>query len=95
MAKLLALVACTGWAIALTAAAKPPKLAAVDFSACANANLAAWQPVGVSVGNTPARDAKLSFTLLDPGAGNNVWIGGAGGTLTLNVSVGSHGPCIC
>jgi hypothetical protein len=65
-------------------------LAPLDFSACANFNQAIGQPVGASIGNAGTKDAPLTFTLLDPAAGNNFWLGGAtGATLDIKLSVAS------
>jgi hypothetical protein len=80
-------------ACAITAAtpcfAKPPVLAPVDFSACANNNQVIGNPVGVSTGNALTKDSKLTFTLLDPTTGNNVWVGSAGGQIEIKLSVPS------
>jgi hypothetical protein len=67
-----------------------PVLAPLDFSACANTSLSIGQPVGAGKGNAATKYSGLTFTLLDPSAGNNVWVGGAtGATLDIKLSVTS------
>lgn len=73
-----------------TAQATPtPTLVAIDFSACANAPADVGGPVGTSTGNAGTHLSNLSFTLLDPVLGNNVWVGGAGAKLVIKLSVPS------
>jgi hypothetical protein len=74
---------------ATTALAKAPTLSTVDFSTCANNLENGGGPVGASVGNAQTKFSKLNFTLLDPASGVDSWIGGAGQTLDVKLSVAS------
>jgi hypothetical protein len=85
-----ACVGCAAMAVASQAQAGAPVLAPLDFSTCANFNQAIGQPVGAGKGNAATKDAHLTFTLLDPAAGNNFWLGAAtGATLDIKLSVAS------
>jgi hypothetical protein len=64
-------------------------LVPIDFSACANLSGSVGGPVGTSKGNAGTSLAKLSFVLLDPDAGNNVWVGASGSKLIIKLAVAS------
>jgi hypothetical protein len=64
-------------------------LAVVNISSCVNTSNNIGQPVGAALGNTPKKFAKLGFTLLDPGKGNNLWVGGASAELVVKLAVPS------
>jgi hypothetical protein len=66
-----------------------PKLVPIDFSACANLSGSVGGPVGISTGNAGTPLADLSFSLLDPDLGNNLWVGALGAKLVIKLSVAS------
>jgi hypothetical protein len=71
------------------AQAKTPILSPVDFSACANNLENAGGPTGASGGNAQTKFSNLTFTLLDPASGVDSWVGGAGQSLDVKLSVTS------
>ena len=65
------------------------KVTPLDFSACMNDNAPEGQPAGVSKGNTGAANSELKFTLADPAAGNNAWVGANGGQIEVKLKATS------
>jgi hypothetical protein len=59
----------------------------IDISGCVNTQFTAGQPVGKSAGNSGTALSAVRFKLLDPSAGNNVWLGSAGGSADIRLSV--------
>ncbi len=75
--------------LAAPSMAATPVLGPVDFSACMNTQYSVNGPVGVTAGNAQTKDSRLTFTLLDPGAGNNLWNGVSGQKIAIKLSVAS------
>ncbi len=71
------------------ASARLPALQPVSFASCANESANIGGPVGTSQGNAGTNFAFLTFNLLDPAAGNNIWVGAAGASLHISLSVPS------
>jgi hypothetical protein len=59
----------------------------INLSACVNQVISIGQPVGRARGNAETELSALKFDLLDPAAGNNMWLGTAGGRMDISLSV--------